>query len=151
MKYRKKPVVIEAVQWDGKTPHEKVETQHGQLIYSERGTHYYVSHRQLRPDAWLPISGSGENSDILPFAFYEMKSGHKVLLNELSELELHLVNASLSNYKPVPTLDHLRPWGHIYTLEGRMEVSVGDFVICGVQGEYYPCKPDIFEATYEPA
>lgn len=38
----------------------------------------------------------------------------------------------------------------IRTLEGTMKVSVGDWVIRGVQGEYYPCKPDIFAATYEP-
>ena len=38
----------------------------------------------------------------------------------------------------------------ISTLEGDMHVSPGDFVIRGVQGEFYPCKPDIFAATYEP-
>jgi hypothetical protein len=37
----------------------------------------------------------------------------------------------------------------INTLEGNMTVSDGDYVIKGVQGECYPCKPDIFEATYE--
>lgn len=37
----------------------------------------------------------------------------------------------------------------IATLEGVMEASVGDYIIKGVQGEFYPCKPDIFEATYE--
>jgi hypothetical protein len=37
----------------------------------------------------------------------------------------------------------------IRTLEGDMRVSPGDYVIRGVQGEFYPCKPDIFEATYE--
>ena len=37
----------------------------------------------------------------------------------------------------------------IKTLEGDMHVSVGDYIIKGVQGEFYPCKPDIFEATYE--
>jgi hypothetical protein len=37
----------------------------------------------------------------------------------------------------------------ISTLEGDMHASLGDWVICGVQGEFYPCKPDIFEATYE--
>lgn len=36
----------------------------------------------------------------------------------------------------------------IHTLEGAMTVSVGDYVIKGVQGELYPCKPDIFHATY---
>ena len=37
----------------------------------------------------------------------------------------------------------------IPTLEGDMEASVGDVIICGVKGELYPCKPDIFDATYE--
>lgn len=44
------------------------------------------------------------------------------------------------------------PDGHgwIKTLEGGHIVCVGDWVITGVKGERYPCKPDIFEATYEP-
>lgn len=37
----------------------------------------------------------------------------------------------------------------IKTLEGVMEVSDGDYIIKGVNGEFYPCKPDIFEKTYE--
>ena len=37
----------------------------------------------------------------------------------------------------------------IKTLEGDMHVSSGDYIIKGVQGEFYPCKPDIFAATYE--
>lgn len=37
----------------------------------------------------------------------------------------------------------------IHTLEGTMRASAGDYLIRGVQGEFYPCKPDIFEATYE--
>jgi hypothetical protein len=40
---------------------------------------------------------------------------------------------------------------YVKTLEGRMHVSGGDYVIRGVAGEFYPCKPDIFEATYEVA
>lgn len=55
----------------------------------------------------------------------------------------------------------LRSWAHfedvvrreglkIFTLEGHHMASVGDWIIRGVQGEFYPCKPDIFEATYEP-
>lgn len=39
----------------------------------------------------------------------------------------------------------------IPTLEGAHEVTAGDWIITGVQGEHYPCKPDIFEMTYEPA
>lgn len=37
----------------------------------------------------------------------------------------------------------------IATLEGAVHASVGDYIIKGVQGEFYPCKPDIFTATYE--
>lgn len=37
----------------------------------------------------------------------------------------------------------------ITTLEGVMVVSLNDWIIKGIQGEFYPCKPDIFEATYE--
>ncbi len=37
----------------------------------------------------------------------------------------------------------------IATLEGGHWVNLGDWIIRGVQGEFYPCKPDIFEATYE--
>lgn len=39
----------------------------------------------------------------------------------------------------------------IPTSEGTMRATKGDWIIRGVKGEYYPCKPDIFEATYEPA
>jgi len=39
----------------------------------------------------------------------------------------------------------------IFTLEGSHLASIGDFIIKGIQGEAYPCKPDIFAATYEPA
>ena len=39
---------------------------------------------------------------------------------------------------------------YIHTSEGVMTASKGDWIIRGVKGEYYPCKPDIFEATYEP-
>ena len=40
---------------------------------------------------------------------------------------------------------------HIGTLEGPLAASVGDYIIKGVKGEFYPCKPDIFEMTYEVA
>jgi len=38
----------------------------------------------------------------------------------------------------------------IPTLEGVMTANLGDWIIKGVKGEFYPCKPDIFDATYEP-
>lgn len=43
------------------------------------------------------------------------------------------------------------PYLLVNTLEGAMLASVGDWIIKGVKGELYPCKHDIFEATYEPA
>jgi hypothetical protein len=62
-----------------------------------------------------------------------------------------------------PTGNRLREWSDhrvrhhggavcfIETLEGTMEARPGDWIIRGVKGEFYPCKPDIFAATYEPA
>ena len=41
--------------------------------------------------------------------------------------------------------------GEIETLEGKHQVSENDWIIRGVKGEFYPCKPDIFEMTYEVA
>ena len=42
-------------------------------------------------------------------------------------------------------------WVDIHTPEGTMRADKGDWIIRGVKGEFYPCKPDIFAATYEPA
>jgi hypothetical protein len=38
---------------------------------------------------------------------------------------------------------------YVATLEGPMQISIGDYVIKGVKGEFYPCKPDIFSQTYD--
>ena len=48
----------------------------------------------------------------------------------------------------------LNRWGHhigweLETLEGWYTLTPGDWLICGIKGEWYPCKPDIFEATYD--
>jgi len=92
MKYRKKPVVIEATQW------------------RKMGDHPMVV------DAW-------KNSDgiILP------------------ETSLHPASNVWNFYKVFA----------IETLEGWHQVSIGDWIITGVQGEHYPCKPDIFKMTYD--
>ncbi|KMO21403.1 hypothetical protein [Methylobacterium platani] len=60
--------------------------------------------------------------------------------------------------KAANELDPLVPGGiiriddtvHVFTLEGRMIAQPGDWIIRGVKGELYPCKPDIFAATYDP-
>ena len=90
MKYRKKPVVIEAFQYDG------------DFTYSD-GTPY-----------------------------------------EAPEFIFEALEKEVLYFKDA---------GNLYakTLEGKMLVSCGDYIIQGVKGEIYPCKPDIFEATYEVA
>lgn len=84
MRYRKKPVVVEAVKFDG------------------------TNHREILKFIYPGMSETG--------------------LAGAEKMKLPIV---------------------IETLEGDMNVSIGDYVIRGVQGEFYPCKPDIFEATYE--
>ena len=55
--------------------------------------------------------------------------------------------------KDCPNANYLGSEGHYFliipTLEGDMRAEEGDWIIKGVKGEFYPCKPDIFEATYE--
>ena len=86
MKYRKKPVVIDAWEWTGKSPFE------------------------LPVPEWC-------------------KPGHGIVFR-----------------KP----DDGDPYVTINTLEGKMMVRPGDWIIRGVKGELYPCKPEIFAETYEP-
>jgi hypothetical protein len=85
--YRKKPVVIEAIQWNGNNFDDIKDFANSKVRY-----HSYYDHNE----------------------YFESKT----------------------------TLT-------IKTLEGDMMASKGDFIIKGVKGEFYPCKPDIFEATYE--
>ncbi|SDK79993.1 hypothetical protein [Arthrobacter sp. ok362] len=97
--YRKKPVVIEAMQWRG-GPSEASEVIDWMLATGETGVRWH----EKQPE---PIGPDG---------------------------------------MPLPTLpQHIA----IDTLEGTMRADVGDYVIRGVQGEFYPCKPDIFAKTYE--
>jgi hypothetical protein len=91
MKYRKKPVVIDAVQWTGQNHREMYD-------FLER-----------KPDSYIEAFGKN---------FY---------INH----------------------DKVKGGLIIKTLEGEHLASIGDYIIRGVNGEFYPCKPDIFEKTYE--
>lgn len=53
------------------------------------------------------------------------------------------------NNKSITVTDYPEKALYIETLEGTMKASEGDYIIKGVQGEIYPCKPNIFEQTYE--
>lgn len=90
--FRKKPVVIEAIQWTGENLYE---------VMTFTGKH-------PRWDEWF--------SDFHAYETY--------------------VRNDRSVFK-------------IKTLEGTMDASPGDWIIRGVSGEHYPCKPDIFAATYD--
>ena len=63
-----------------------------------------------------------------------------------------------ANYKETKSAEQLEDFSQmmlkqgyieIETLEGIMKTSFGDYIIKGVKGEFYPCKPDIFESTYK--
>jgi hypothetical protein len=70
-----------------------------------------------------------------------------VQLKDLDIISLMVIQefVGLTNDKVLAVSDGVL----IKTLEGNMKASIGDFIIKGVQGEFYPCKPDIFEKTYE--
>ena len=57
--------------------------------------------------------------------------------------------ASEKQMNVYPSFDDAKPVLRIPTLEGEMTASFGDYIICGINGELYPCKPDIFDKTYE--
>lgn len=60
----------------------------------------------------------------------------------------------MAKYRKKVVIDAVRHDGpeplKIETIEGTLTAQPGDWIITGVKGERYPCKPDIFEATYEP-
>lgn len=97
MKYRKRPVVIEATQWD------------------ENGDH--------------PLDeGADTEGEIVRYYRRDDQAGKQRCDHCDWTMDSH---------------------GWIDTLEGGHVVCPGDWIITGVKGEHYPCKPDIFEATYE--
>jgi hypothetical protein len=150
-KYRKKPVVIEASQWHKDGDHPAVIPRPAIIRFDRAGHYFYVDHAEsdtdMRPTAWLAVDRSGDiakkNGEALPFAFYELKGGAEVPVAERPDLlDVYMKDHKWSRAP--------RDFGIIETLEGRHIVTPGDWIITGVKGEQYPCKPDIFEATYEP-
>lgn len=62
---------------------------------------------------------------------------------------VELIKESGNTLSPEELVEYRTPLMLINTLEGTMVANPGDYVIKGVNDEFYPCKPDIFEATYE--
>lgn len=120
MKFRKKPVVIEADQWFKNGDHP--------LDFSK--THVGYEGGYLKDFPSSERKANNWEGDIVRYFRRPDVSG---------ETPCHHPNCGVRMH------DH----GWIETLEGGHIVCPGDWIICGVKGELYPCKPDIFEATYE--
>lgn len=110
MRFRKKPVVIEAVKWNG----------YSNNLGLTNGDPMADGARYEMP-SWMPPCA--------PPLTTEAATRAAVKPGEVRRYEDFL---------------------HIGTLEGVMACAPGDWIIRGVKGELYPCKPDIFAATYEP-
>ena len=140
--YRKKPIVIEAVQWQPGLEIEDVEQVDPAIVRSRDGKYFYLSalgNPSFRADTWLSLE-SGKPA--LPFALYEMKSGETHPAHNACPLtQRYLQYLEKAELPP--------PFARIKTPEGVMIANAGDWIIRGVKGELYPCKPDIFDATYE--
>lgn len=68
---------------------------------------------------------------------------------QISELPMWIRTALNKNPKEEGCIMRVGNEVIVFTLEGEMTTSDGDYIIQGVNGEIYPCKPDIFEKTYE--
>ena len=119
MKYRKKPVIIEATQWfkNGDHPEDYAQSKNG-----------FVN-GLIRAFGSSERAAKGWEGSVV--RYYRNPDDHSDRACSSCRRIMH---------------DH----GWIDTAEGGHIVCPGDYIITGVQGERYPCKPDIFEATYEP-
>jgi hypothetical protein len=120
MKFRKKPVEIEATRWfkNGDHPGDYTEERRG----FEDGYLRSFSGQYAKEHDW-------EGDVVRRFRRPDMR-GDEACRHCGATMHIH---------------------GWIDTLEGGHIVCPGDWIITGVKGEVYPCKPDIFDATYEPA
>jgi hypothetical protein len=118
MKFRKKPVVIEATQW------------------FKNGDH---------PKDHAPFESNGQptEQDRNRYNDYLQTEGKVVRYFR------HPDKAYAGERQCDKCGEIMHKHGWIDTLEGGHIVCPGDWIITGVKGEHYPCKPDIFEATYE--
>lgn len=76
----------------------------------------------------------------------------KPVVIEATQWRGHGDHPAVVPYDPAVSGQHIKgigPYGWVNTLEGGHIVSPGDWIITGVKGEIYPCKPDIFAATYD--
>lgn len=150
-KFRKKPVVIDATQWFKDGDHPAVESRAPEIVFDEADNYFYVTRYDSdidRPEAWVAVDPEGKIAatygDVLPFAFYSLRAGKRTPITAFPELATEYAKRSSWTTAPIAM-------GYVRTLEGGHMVTPGDWIITGVKGEFYPCKPDIFAETYEAA
>jgi hypothetical protein len=145
-KFIRKPVEIEAEQYFHGKPCQGVKVTNPEVIFSLSGKHFYVTHCNPMPRDWLSLEKKDDGLyEALPFAFYEVKSGER---QPVSESNAQLVKL----YTEVFQLGQPVPYAWIETIHKGQTVQVqeGDWIIPEPDGvHYYPCKPDVFEQTYE--
>jgi len=148
MKFRKKPVIIDAAQWWKPGDHPAVKTRSAGIVFSYDELYYYVSSAAAPTlaNAWLAVDPNSDvavrHGAVLPFEFYQLRAGRVAHVSEYPVL-----TKQYDDYMGWKT-QHV-DYGKIETLEGPHLVTPGDWIITGVRGEHYACKPDIFEQTYE--
>lgn len=121
-KFRKKPVVVEATQWFNNGDHPQ--------DYAK--DHDGFENGELRAFTGAERKTKGWEGDVVRYFRHPGVPGDSGCKHEHCCASMHV-------------------HGWIDTLEGGHIVCPGDWIITGVQGENYPCKPDIFAATYEVA
>lgn len=119
MRYRKRPVVVEASQWFANGDHP--------LDYSKKHIGYVDG--DLVHISAATRKANGYEGDVVRYFRHPDVDGQRPCAHCGKTMHVH---------------------GWIDTLEGGHTVCPGDWIITGVKGEHYPCKPDIFAATYEP-
>lgn len=95
----------------------------------------------------MPTTKDGGMDAVRPIAEWMVDSGYEVEDEWTSDINPNYIHSNGEYLLPEYGVNFL----DIETLEGTMTARLGDWIIQGVQGEFYPCKPDIFEQTYEPA
>lgn len=73
-----------------------------------------------------------------------------IQFKDLQSVDSMLLDPAFEGFEKASTYDDKTNNLTIHTLEGDHHANVGDYIIKGVKGEFYPCKPDIFALTYEP-
>ncbi|OUO77900.1 hypothetical protein B5F53_11840 [Blautia sp. An249] len=71
-----------------------------------------------------------------------------LLFEDSDESVCSIMEFTNGNFAPYGTLEHYE-YAVVKTLEGNMRAELGDYIIRGLRGEYYPCKPDVFHKKYE--